>query len=199
MICAQGYTLALAITITQTGGMYVQLKFPMDTPSDAAWRALRSVAVVRELYSPLVDVRPLGDFIPENGSASVELENLEAVATMWEPGSVECRARLFGIIPLGRQIIRVSFEQAEDGRTNLFVDTGGATSGPLALLTGWRHRMAVSPLPGDPGRSLWRDRVEFHGPMAPLYWPVLWALWQWRGQKIRALAPGWAQRANEAG
>ena len=41
-------------------------------------------------------------------------------------------------------------------------------------------------------RTLWRDRLVIDGPTAPLLWPVLWGVWQWRGARIRALAPTWA-------
>jgi hypothetical protein len=52
--------------------------------------------------------------------------------------------------------------------------------------------MAVAPAPGDPGRTLWRDRLVIGGPAAAALWPVLWTVWQWRGARLRQLAPTWA-------
>ncbi|UCR88534.1 hypothetical protein [Mycetocola spongiae] len=173
--------------------MYVQLRFPIECSPEEAWRALRSVAVVREIYAPLLDVRPVSPFIPAEPGASLAAEDVLAPGTMWEPGEVECEIRLLGVIPLGRQIIRVNFERSRDGSADIFVDTGGATAGPLKFLRGWRHRMAVAPDPADPTRTLWRDRVEFHGPAAPVFWFLLWSLWQVRGASIRRLAPGWSE------
>ena len=44
--------------------------------------------------------------------------------------------------------------------------------------------MAVSPAPGDPPKTLWRDRLVIGGAIAPVLWPVLWSIWQWRGARI---------------
>jgi len=52
--------------------------------------------------------------------------------------------------------------------------------------------MAVSPAPGDPGRTLWRERLVIGGAAAPALWPVLWAVWQWRAARLRSLARTWA-------
>ncbi|MBN9187116.1 MAG: hypothetical protein J0I62_01265, partial [Microbacterium sp.] len=41
-------------------------------------------------------------------------------------------------------------------------------------------------------KTLWRDRLVIGGRAAPALWPVLWATWQWRAARIRALAPTWA-------
>ena len=54
------------------------------------------------------------------------------------------------------------------------------------------EQMAVSPAPGQPGKTLWRDRLVIGGRAAPVLWPMLWAAWQWRGARIRSLAPSWA-------
>lgn len=172
--------------------MYVQLKFPIRCDAPAAWRAVRSVSVVREIYSPVLDVHPITDFLPTEGDR-IDRERVLSPGTMWEAGSVECEVRLLGFLPIGRQIIRVQFTRARAEDANIFEDTGGATAGPLALLRGWKHRMAISVDPDHPERALWRDRVDFHGPFAPLCWPALWLLWQVRGARIRALAPGWTE------
>ncbi len=65
-------------------------------------------------------------------------------------------------------------------------------TGALAGLDVWDHQMAVSPAPGDPTKTLWRDRLVIGGRTAPLLWPVLWATWQWRAARVKALAPTWA-------
>ena len=46
----------------------------------------------------------------------------------------------------------------------------------------WLHRL-----------GLYVRLVRLHKPIGILLlvWPTLWALWQWRGSRIRALAPGW--------
>ena len=163
--------------------MRILQKFEIDCDPDAAWRALHSPRAVAELYGPLFAVEPLSP-----------------PPTQWEPGAdagVELLA--FGVLPVGRQLISVSERRVEEsrGEVRIFRDAGTPLTGPLAALDVWDHQMAVSPVPGDPGRTLWRERLVIGGAAAPAFWPVLWALWQWRGARIRALAPSWAHDPDD--
>lgn len=164
--------------------MRVLLKLEVDCDADAAWRALHSPRAVAELYGPLIDLEPL-----EPGG----------LPTSWpgaRPEGVGVQLLLGGILPLGRQLIQpgdVTLTDPRDGApVRTLRDTGIPLSGPLAGLDVWDHQIAVSPAPRDPARTLWRDRLVIGGAVAPLVWPVLWSIWQWRAARIRALAPGWA-------
>ncbi|MBU4465667.1 MAG: hypothetical protein KKH75_07450, partial [Actinobacteria bacterium] len=99
-----------------------------------------------------------------------------------------------GLVPAGRQLIHVSDRFTEDshGPVRIFRDSGIPLTGALAALDVWDHQMAIAPAPGDPAKTLWRDRLVIGGAAAPALWPMLWATWQWRGSRIRALAPTWA-------
>lgn len=158
-------------------------KLIIDCDADAAWRALHSPRAVAELYGPLIDLDPLDP---------------TGLPTSWEPGGeVAVQLLLGGLIPMGRQLIHVSDRTVTDpgpaaGQVRIFRDSGIPLSGPLAELDVWDHQIAVSPVPGDPSRTLWRDRLVIGGAMAPILWPVLWSMWQWRATRVRALAPGWA-------
>jgi len=161
--------------------MRVLQRFTVDCDADAAWRALHSPRAVAELYGPLIDLEALDP---------------AGLPTSWRPGDdAGVALSLAGVIPLGRQLIRVSERTVADPRdgaaVRIFRDSGIPISGPLAGLDVWDHQMAVSVAPGDPARTLWRDRLVIGGAIAPLVWPVLWSLWEWRGRRIRALAPGW--------
>ena len=69
-------------------------------------------------------------------------------------------------------------------------DFGGGISGPLALVTRWRHSMAIAPTPD--GRTLYRDQLEFSAGLLTLpMWLVYWVFWQWRGFGMKRLAPNW--------
>ncbi|PFG30521.1 hypothetical protein [Paramicrobacterium agarici] len=153
--------------------MYVQLKLVLDTDAAAAWRALRSPAVMRELYAPFISV--------DTGAE-----------TMWGNTAREAPLSFAGLVPLGRQLIDLDYDETSHRGVKILRDTGAPTSGPLSALRGWNHRMAVSPAPGEPGRTLLRDRLSFHGPAAAAYWYPLWAIWQWRGSRLRDMAPSWA-------
>lgn len=159
--------------------MRVLLRMVIDCDADAAWRALHSPRVLAELYGPFVDVHPVADRVP----------------TAWEPGDdVSVALKLGSRIPLGHQMIRVSERATTDsnGPVRILRDSGRPLTGPLSALTTWDHQMAVSPAPGQPNKTLWRDRLVIGGAVAPALWPTLWAAWQWRAARIRSLAPTWA-------
>lgn len=160
--------------------MRILLKFEIDCDVDAVWRALHSPRAVAELYGPLIDLEPL---VPGE------------MPTSWEPGAeVPVQLLLAGIMPMGQQLIHVSERHVDDanGPVRIFRDSGIPLSGPLASLDVWDHQMAVSPVPGDPSKTLWRDRLVIGGATAPLLWPMMWATWQWRAARVKALAPTWA-------
>lgn len=162
--------------------MRVLLKLVLDCDADAAWRALHSPRAVAELYGPLIDLSPLDP---------------DGLPPRWEPGDdAGVEMAITGAIPIGRQLIHVSDRETTDPRTGdtvrILRDTGIPLSGPLAALDVWDHQMAVSPAPGDPSKTLWRDRLVIGGAAAPALWPLLWTTWQWRGARLRHLAPTWA-------
>lgn len=160
--------------------MRILLKLTLDCDADAAWRALHSPRAVAELYGPLVGLAPMA---------------AEGLPSSLEPGAdVPVRMRLGGAVPLGAQLIHVSDRTVEEARgpVRILRDSGIPLTGPLASLDVWDHQMAVAPAPGDPGRTLWRDRLVIGGPTAAALWPVLWTVWQWRGVRLRQLAPTWA-------
>jgi hypothetical protein len=160
--------------------MRILLKFTIDCDADAAWRAVHSPRAVAELYGPLLALEPLSpDDLP----------------TSWAPGDdAPVQLSLAGLVPMGRQLISVSDRVTTDsrGEVRIFRDSGIPLTGPLASLDVWDHQMAIAPAPGDPAKTLWRDRLVIAGPTAPALWPVLWLTWQWRAARVKALAPTWA-------
>ncbi|MFC5502746.1 hypothetical protein ACFPJ4_10900 [Lysinimonas soli] len=157
--------------------MHVQLKLVLDCPPDAAWAAIRSPEVFRDVAYPLVEFEPLG---------------VTPFPERWDEAEFEVVAHaLYGIFPLGTQRIALNFRTT--GAVRIFEDSGGATAGPLAVVTRWRHRMAVAPAAG--GGTLLRDRVDFSaGAATPLVWVGVWLFWQWRAARLRRFAPGFARR-----
>lgn len=162
----------------QTGDMHVHLKLVLACPPDAAWRAIRSPSVFADVSYPLLEFEPLGD---------------DGFPEEWSEGSHPVRARaLFSVIDPGTQDIDITYSAR--GAVRILEDDGGPLSGPLAIVTRWRHRMAVSAGP-TPGTTLYRDRLEFSaGLLTPIVWAGLWLFWQWRGHALTRLAPGFANR-----
>jgi hypothetical protein len=164
--------------------MRVLLKLVLECDPDAAWQALRSPAVFRQVSSPLMAFESLD----EGGFTEV-----------WSEGEHRVAARAFGLVPAGEQIIHISTEERLDrvhGKheapvpVRIVHDTGRGLTWPLTLTTAWHHRMAVSALPD--GRTLYRDQLSFSaGALTPVVWLAYWAFWQWRAVAIRRAAPSW--------
>ena len=153
--------------------MRVLLKLVLDCSPDAAWRAIRSPEVLGEVSFPLTTFTSLepGGF-PE----------------LWEAGEHPVRVKAFGVVPIGEQVIGISFPELPGVRA--MRDTGRGLSGPLALVTSWQHTLTVAPAAG--GRTLYRDQLKFEaGSVTLLMWPVYWAFWQWRAFGLRRFANRW--------
>ena len=157
--------------------MRILLKLVLDIDADAAWRALHSQAALAELYGPLLRVEQLAETAP----------------TLTDGDDVPVRFSKFGVA-LGQHLISVHDRKKTDtnGDVRILRDSGIPLTGVLASLDVWDHQMAVAPLPGDPARTLWRERLVIGGGWAPLLWAPLWATWQWRGARLKHLAPTWA-------
>lgn len=154
--------------------MRVQLKLVLDAPPDAVWAALRSPAVLAEVAHPFFSFEPLSP---------------RGLPRFWPEGQHPVLARaLWSIVPAGEQLIDI--RERERGGVRIVEDAGGPVSGPLTVITRWRHRMAVSP--GPDGATLYRDRLDISaGVLTPLVWIGAWAFWQWRAFQLARLAPGW--------
>ena len=159
--------------------MRVLLKLVIDCPPEAAWQAIRSPEGLSDVSWPFTTFTSLEpDGFPEQ----------------WQAGEHPVAARAFGVVPIGEQIIGISYPEAPEG-VRMMRDTGRGLNGPLALITRWEHTMAVASAPG--GRTLYRDQLKFEaGPITALLWPFYWAFWQWRALGIARLAPRWARAAR---
>jgi hypothetical protein len=147
--------------------MRVTLRLELDAYPETVWAMLHDPLALGAVVAPLMELEPVGH---------------RRFPPTWTSGDHLVRLRLFGLLPLGDQRIRLSTSRKGDAR--ILEDSGGPVSGVLGLVTGWRHRMAVSPLPG--GRTLYRDRLDVSaGILTPVVWLGLWLLWQYRALGIR--------------
>jgi hypothetical protein len=157
----------------------VLLKFELDCDVDAAWRAIRSPLVMRQVAAPLL------------GFWSLEPEGFPET---WPPGDHPVEVSAGTVLTVGEQIITISYPAQTLLRrrdaVRMVRDRGRSTSGPLTAVTQWEHTMAVSP--AGAGRTLYRDQLRFDaGMLTPLLWPAFWVFWQWRGARLRRLARRW--------
>lgn len=161
--------------------MRVLLKLELDCGPDAAWNAIRNPEVFRAVSAPFTTFRSKepGGFPPQ-----------------WDAGDHPVEVLALGLIPIGEQVIAVSFPDLASARgkgrapVRALRDSGRGVSGALAAVTTWRHTMAVSAAPG--GKTLYRDELMFEAGVAtPLLWALYWAFWQWRALRMRSLARSW--------
>ena len=153
--------------------MRVLLKSVLDCEPDAAWRAIRSPQVMREAAWPLL------------GFVSLERDGFP---DSWPPGPHPAAVLALGAVPVGEQVIDISFSHRAGARIQ--TDAGRSVSGPMTAVTTWRHSIAIAPAEG--GGTLYRDQLVFSAGLATAaLWPAYWAFWQWRMLRIRQLAPSW--------
>ncbi|WP_309709926.1 hypothetical protein [Pseudolysinimonas sp.] len=150
--------------------MRVVLRLELDAYPDEVWAMLQDPIALGEVVAPLIEIEPVGH---------------RRFPPTWNSGDHLVRLRVFGILPLGDQRIRLSTSRR--GGARILEDSGGPVSGAIGLVRHWRHRMAVSPLPD--GRTLYRDRLDISaGVVTPFVWIGAWALWQFRAVGIRRVA-----------
>jgi hypothetical protein len=161
--------------------MRVLLKEILDCQPDAAWRAVQSPAVFREVSSPVLS-----------------MESLEPAGfpTVWAAGEHSVLMRGLGLVPMGEQVIKLATTTAQRGDVRILRDTGRGVSGAVTAVTLWDHRMAISPDPAGTGNTLYRDQLIFQAagsrsPVTLAMWPAFWAFWQWRMLRLKRLAPSW--------
>ncbi|MEM9706724.1 MAG: hypothetical protein AAF850_11685 [Pseudomonadota bacterium] len=80
----------------------------------------------------------------------------------WEKGDYLTAIKAFGLVPAGRQLIRISFP-VPDGETRILRDSGGGL-----LFSEWDHRISVAPKANAARReTLYTDDVRFDAKIAP--------------------------------
>lgn len=89
-------------------------------------------------------VSPLIVFLP------IQLAQLPDV---WRPGKYLVGMKLFGVIPIGKQWINISFPNANEARAFQMLDDGVGD-----LMRRWRHLITVTPAPD--GHTDYADEVD---------------------------------------
>ncbi|PZE77614.1 hypothetical protein DEI82_01965 [Curtobacterium sp. MCBD17_019] len=165
---------------TPEATVHVGLRVVLDAPVATVREALLDPAVMVAVTRPLLVYRSLepGGF-PERWTPD-------------EPHRV--RADAFGVLPSGAT--HVHLERYEVDGVPVQRDVGGGISGLFARMT-IRHRMAATATAD--GRTLLHDRLVYRTRpwgLGVALWPGMWVVWQWRGLRMRMLAPTWAARGR---
>ena len=148
----------------------VSVRTRLDTDIDTAWDMLHTPTVFQKVSSPFTVFRARGEF-----------------PSRFRPDTdYEVTVSAFGLIPLGRQIIRLE-DRVDSWMTRQTTDVGRGISGPLGVVTNWRHQMSLTAL--EDGSTEFSDQLTAHASwLTPLLWPAFAVFWRWRLFRLRALA-----------
>ncbi len=147
--------------------MHVVLQLDLDATPEQVWEMLNDPLALGQVVAPLLEIEPVGH---------------RRFPPTWTRGDHLVRTRLFGLLAIGDQRIRLA--HLPPRRRAHPRGLGRAGVGRARHRARWRHRMAVSSLPG--GHTLYRDRLDFSaGVLTPIVWIGIWMLWQYRAIGIR--------------
>lgn len=126
--------------------MTIERSIVLDAPPERVWAEVQRPALLAHVARPLVAFEPVDP---------------PAFPARWAERDYRVRVRLFGVVPLGEQVIGIERLPAE-GEVRRLRDNGHS-----ALVRRWDHLIAVAP--AGPGRTRYTDRVEVEaGPLTPV-------------------------------
>lgn len=142
--------------------MTVSLSTALSAPAQRVFEQVKRPATLHYVAGPLIQ------FVPEKPFPAV-----------WQNGAYETRMRLFGLLPLGRQVIQI--EMPDNPTTGPFRlrDNG---QGQLAHT--WDHWITVSAT--APDRCQYTDTVRVRaGLLTPIVWLFAFGFYAWRQHRWR--------------
>jgi hypothetical protein len=147
--------------------MKVRLETKLPVPAEAAFAAVTTPRLLEHVAAPLLRFRPLDP---------------PAFPDRWTPGRYRVAMRAFGLVPLGRQWIEISFLEPDAEGARGVRDNG---SGDLVRV--WDHLIRIRRLDGE--SCLYRDEVEVKaGLLTPFIWAFAQLFYRHRQRRWRALA-----------
>lgn len=95
-----------------------------DASPDLVWEHVRTPRLLQQVAAPLIEFKPIDPPVwPER----------------WEVGDYLCAMKFYGVLPIGRQTISISFPEPE-GETRFLRDNGHS-----AMIRKWDHWLSVTP------------------------------------------------------
>lgn len=144
--------------------MRVALTTTLGAPADRVWEEVQTSRLLSYVAAPLVRFRPT---------------NPSELPVTWADGAYEVRMLLFGWLPAGRQLIRIS--HSTDGRARILRDDG---TGQLAKT--WDHTIRVEP--DARGGTAYTDVVDVRaGVLTPFVWLFAHVFYGHRQRRWRML------------
>ncbi|MCL6250006.1 hypothetical protein M3P36_02930 [Altererythrobacter sp. KTW20L] len=117
--------------------MLIEVSSHLPIPPALAWEQVQSPQLLQHIAAPLLTFHPRKGAFPET----------------WQPREYRAGLRLFGILPVGEQVIGIEYPEhgAPEGG-HVLRDNGRG-----GLVTRWDHLMLIAP---ENGGTRYTDRVE---------------------------------------
>lgn len=144
--------------------MIVALSTTLTTAAEVAYQHVRCSALLHYVAHPLIRFRPTTSF-----------------PSLWQEGPYETELCLLGLIPLGRQTIRIELPNGPADGTFRVRDNG---QGHLAHT--WDHWITIEPL--NANRCRYTDRIIIRaGLLTPFVWLFALGFYAWRQYRWQRL------------
>lgn len=120
----------------------IEITSHLPIPPALAWEQVQSPQLLQHIAAPLLTFHPRDGDFPQT----------------WSPGEYRAGLRLFGLLPVGEQVIGIEYPPsgAPDGG-HVLRDNGRG-----GLVTRWDHLMLIAP---ENGGTRYTDRVEIEAGM----------------------------------
>ena len=144
--------------------MTITLSSLLATSADVAYRQVKRPALLYYIAYPLIRFVPSSPF-----------------PALWQEGVYETQMQLFGLIPLGRQLIRIELpDHADDGSFRV------RDNGQGHLARTWDHWIRIDPV--DAGHCYYTDQVTVKaGLLTPFVWLFALGFYTWRQYRWKRL------------
>jgi hypothetical protein len=141
----------------------------LAAPPDRIWRALQNPATLAYVAAPFVAFEPIEP---------------ATFSDRWDETDYRVLMRLFGVVPLGEQTIRISTRRGVDARGDRYYHLRDDGTGQL--VSTWDHLITLQELPD--GRTRYTDDVTVEaGPLTPLVWLFAVGFYRHRQRRWRRL------------
>ncbi|MEO1040714.1 MAG: hypothetical protein AAFX52_00345 [Pseudomonadota bacterium] len=146
-----------------------------DASSDDVWHAATASSTLHHVAAPMVLFEPV---------------NPPSLPARWEDGDYLCALRLFGFLPIGQQVIGISYPPPE-GETRFLRDNGHSAS-----IKRWDHWVSVTP---EGNGTRYQDRLEIDaGWRTPVVAAFAKAFYTHRQARLRKLVTGGLRKEEAA-
>lgn len=145
----------------------------LDAPAARVWAAVRTPALLEHVAAPLVTVEPVDP---------------PTFPGTWDESDYLVALRLFGVLPLGRQWVRVREVEVRETPGEQFYRLRDDGSGTLAST--WDHVITIRETPD--GVTAYTDEIRVEaGVLTPLVWRFARAFYRHRQRRWRRLVATW--------